>query len=140
MWPIQAEKMGYIWKIGNGRNVCFWEDNWLGSSSLAIQHWELYRIVSEKNKTIAELWDGVNLKCTFRRLVDDRLFLMWEEVFQLATTISFEDSDDALIWKFNSNGLYSTQSLYKVVNFRGVHPVLVSSVWDIKVPPILFGC
>ena len=65
---------------------------------------------------------------------------MWEEVFQLATTISFEDSDDALIWKFNSNGLYSTQSLYKVVNFRGVHPVLVSSVWDIKVPPILFGC
>ena len=61
MWAIQAAKMGYIWKIGNGRNVCFWEDNWLGSSSLAIQHWELYRIVSEKNKTIAELWDGVNL-------------------------------------------------------------------------------
>lgn len=64
-----------------------------------------------KNKTIAELWDlwdGVNLKCTVRRLLDDRLFLMWEEVFQLATYISFEDSDDALIWKFNSNGLYST--------------------------------
>jgi len=74
MWSIQASKMGYIWKIGNGRKVCFGEDNWLGSSSLAIQYWELHRIVNEKSKTIAELWDGVNLKCTLRRLVDGRLF------------------------------------------------------------------
>jgi hypothetical protein len=74
MWSIQASKMGYIWKIGNGRKVCFGEDNWLGSSSLAIQYWELHRIVNEKSKTIAKLWDGVNLKCTLRRLVDGRLF------------------------------------------------------------------
>jgi len=39
-------------------------------------------------------------------------FLMWEEVFQLATTISFEDSDDALIWKFNSNGVCILHSHY----------------------------
>jgi len=27
MWDIQATKMGYIWKNGNSRKVCFWEDN-----------------------------------------------------------------------------------------------------------------
>ena len=48
----------------------FWEDNWLGSSSLAIQFWDLYVIVNEKNKTIHDLWDGENLKCSFRRTVD----------------------------------------------------------------------
>jgi len=45
--------------------VRFWEYNWLGSSSLAIQYWKLYRIVNEKNMTMAEIWDGENLKCTF---------------------------------------------------------------------------
>jgi hypothetical protein len=39
--------MGYSWHIGNGKKVRFWEDYWLGSSSLAIQYWKLYRIVNE---------------------------------------------------------------------------------------------
>jgi hypothetical protein len=36
MWAAKATKIGYRWKIGDGRKVKFWEDNWLGSSSLAI--------------------------------------------------------------------------------------------------------
>ena len=30
---------------------------------------------------------------------------------------------------------YSVQSLYKVVNFLGIKPVFVSTIWDIKIPP-----
>jgi hypothetical protein len=37
MWAAQAAKMGYKWRVGNGKKIRFWEDNWLGSSSLAIQ-------------------------------------------------------------------------------------------------------
>jgi hypothetical protein len=37
MWAAEATKLGYRWKIGNGRKIKFWEDNWLGESSLAIQ-------------------------------------------------------------------------------------------------------
>lgn len=82
MWAVQAAKMGYLWVIGDGKKVCFWEDNRLGSSSLAIQFWELYRIVSEKNGTVTDHWDGVTLKCkcTFRRCVDNRLLEMSNEV------------------------------------------------------------
>ena len=32
----------------NGEKVRFWEDNWLGTSSLAIQYWKLYRFVNGK--------------------------------------------------------------------------------------------
>lgn len=60
---------------------------------------------------------------------------MWEEVVQLASTVSLDDSDGALIWKFSSNGVYSVQSLYKEINFRGIKPILVSSIWDIRIPP-----
>ncbi|KAL6629613.1 hypothetical protein ACP70R_029378 [Stipagrostis hirtigluma subsp. patula] len=50
--------MGYLWHVGNGKKVKFWEDNWVGPSSLAIMFWELYVIVNEKTATIADLWDG----------------------------------------------------------------------------------
>lgn len=112
----------------------FWEDNWVGNSSLPIQYWKLYRFVNAKNKSVASLWDGIDLKCTFRRTGDIHMLELWEEVCQLASTISFSE-EDSLIWQFSSNGVHSVQSLYKIINFRGVQPVLVSSIWSIKIPP-----
>lgn len=41
MWAASTAKMGFRWRIGNGKNIKFWEDNWLGSSSLAIQYCEI---------------------------------------------------------------------------------------------------
>jgi hypothetical protein len=70
VWAAKAAKMGFRWKIGDGKRVSFWEDNWIGPSNLAVQFWDLYVIVNEKTCTIADLWDGQNLKCTFRRTVD----------------------------------------------------------------------
>jgi len=42
---------------------------------------------------------------------------------------------DALVWQFTSNGIYSYQSLYGIINFRGIKPILVLSVWNLKLPP-----
>jgi len=103
--------------------------------SLAIQYWEIYILVNEKSRTVASLWDGENLKCTFRRCVDNRLMNLWLEVVQLASTTVFSNDEDALIWRFNSNGVYFSRSLYKIVNFRGIVPVHVPVVWHLKIPP-----
>jgi hypothetical protein len=84
--------MGFIWKVGNGCNVRFWEDVWLEFSSLVIQYWENYSIVNEQNKTISEIWDGTNLKCTFMRCVDARLYNLWEELVSIASSSSFFSS------------------------------------------------
>jgi hypothetical protein len=66
---------------------------------LALQFNIRSSIVLLMNKTslIADLWDGVNLKCTFHRCVDRRLFLQWEELVNLVFTIDFPDEEDALI-------------------------------------------
>lgn len=135
MWATKAARLGFRCKIGNGRNIKFWEDNWLGSSSLAIQFWDIYVLVNEKTSSIADLWDGHNLKCTFRRTVDESLYRKWLEIVQLASTIELNDDDDTMIWKFNSNGIYSSQSLYRIINFRGIVPVHVPSIWSLKIPP-----
>lgn len=42
------------------------------------------------------------------------------EVGQLASILSLNDEEDALIWQFSCNGVYSSQSLYKVINFWGI--------------------
>jgi hypothetical protein len=47
MWAAKAAKMGYQWKVGDGRKIRFWEDQWFGDSSLAIQFWELYVLTNE---------------------------------------------------------------------------------------------
>jgi hypothetical protein len=108
---------------------------WLGSSSLAIQFWDIYCIINEQGRTITELWDGNQLKCTFHRCVDRRKFVLWEELVNLASAVNLTNEEDELIWQFTSSGVYSSQSLYSVINFRGVTPIFVPSVWKLKIPP-----
>src|SRR5947207_1605821 len=106
--------MGFRWKIGNGEKVKFWKDNWLGSSSLVIQYWGLYRIVNEQNRTVKDLWDGIELKCTFRRTFTPQMMALWDEVVQHASVIVFSNDEDALVWQYNTSGFYSSQSLYSI--------------------------
>jgi hypothetical protein len=42
-----------VFKVGNGRLVRFWEDVWLGNSSLANQYPALYNITQRKNVLVA---------------------------------------------------------------------------------------
>jgi hypothetical protein len=134
MWAANVAKMRYRWKVGNGNKIRFWEDVWLGSSSLAIQYWEIYCIINEHNKTIAELWDGAQLKCTSRRCVDVRLFNLWEVVVGIAAALVLSGEEDEMICQFHSSGLYSSHSLYSMINFRGVTPVYIPAVWKLIIP------
>jgi hypothetical protein len=127
--------MGYRWQIGNGKKVCFWEDQWFGTCSLAIQFWKIYVIVKEHGRTVDEAWDGVNLKFTFRRTVDRELWESWEELKQIASSIHKTDEEDVIIWQFNSSGRYSVQSLYAVINDRGIKQIYTPVMWKIHVPP-----
>jgi hypothetical protein len=36
MWATRVAKMGYRLRVRNGKKIRFWEDVWIGSSSLAI--------------------------------------------------------------------------------------------------------
>jgi hypothetical protein len=40
-WVAEVGKMGFRWLVGNGKQVRFWEDNWLGSCNLVIMLWEV---------------------------------------------------------------------------------------------------
>ena len=135
MWAMKAVKLGYKWNVGNGKTIRFWEDIWFGNSPLSVQFWEIYVISNQQTKTISELWDGVELRCDFRRTFNEEMMAKWGEIRGIAESIHFTEEDDQMIWKYESNGIYSSKSMYAIVNFRGVKPVFLPSLWDLKIPP-----
>jgi hypothetical protein len=56
------------------------------------------------------------------------------EVVQIASGIQFSEDEDAIFWQYTSSGKYSVQSLYAIVNNRGVQQVFTPAVWKIPVP------
>jgi hypothetical protein len=76
--------------------------------------------VNEQCKTLSEAWDGQTLKFSFRMAVGERVMNQWYEVVQIVNSIQFYDEPDTIICQFNSMGKYSVQSLYVVMNNRGV--------------------
>jgi hypothetical protein len=51
-----------VFKVGNGEIVRFWEDVWLGDSSLANQYLSLYSIVQRNNVLVANVLSHNPLK------------------------------------------------------------------------------
>lgn len=60
---------------------------------------------------------------------------LWWELVGLVISIDLSDEEDSIIWTYNSSGKYTVQSLYAVVNFRGIVLIFVSLVWKLKIPP-----
>ena len=50
-------------------------------------------------------------------------------------SIVLTDEDAQITWSFSSSGQYSVQSLYAIINHRGVVPVFVQAVWKLSIPP-----
>lgn len=75
------------------------------------------------------------LKLSFKRSVSESLMNMWFDLLSIAESVNLNSEEDQIIWSFSSNGRYSVQSLYGVINHRGITPVYVRLVWKLKIPP-----
>jgi hypothetical protein len=45
---------------------------------------------------------------------------LWLEVVQIASDLHFSEKEYAIIWQFATSGKYSVQTLYAVINDRGL--------------------
>ena len=135
IWAMQAAHMGVRWVIRNGDKIRFWEDQWLGNTCLAILFWPLYVINEQHGKTVREVWNGEELQLSFRRGVSERIMGMWEELKAAVQSIALNNEEDQILWTYSSSGKYSVQSLYAIVNHRGVVRIFVHAVWKLNIPP-----
>jgi hypothetical protein len=73
---------------------------------LAIQYRNLYIINNEKGATISNVWDGVNLKLTFRRVLSTQVMELWNELCAIAESIVLSTYKDQVIWVFGFNNSF----------------------------------
>jgi hypothetical protein len=115
----QAVKLGYIWVVEDGKRVHFLEDTWFGTAPLAVQFWKLYSICNEKTETIAEVCVNEEIRLTFRRAFSADMMSRWEDLKFVVEQVVLKDDSDALIWGYNSSGIYSSKSCYVIISNRG---------------------
>jgi hypothetical protein len=131
----QAIKFGYRWLPGDGKRVKFWDDTWFGTAPLVVQFWELYCICNEKTKSLAEVWVNRELRLTFRRTYSSEIMLVWRVLVEVVKQVNLNDEIDALYWCYEKSGTFSSHSCYAIINFRGVTPMYIPAIWNIRVPP-----
>jgi hypothetical protein len=59
----------------------------------------------------------------------------WYELEGLASGICYSNDYDALIWQYTEKGVYATTTFYNIINFGGLTPIFIPSVWQLHVPP-----
>jgi hypothetical protein len=89
----------------------------------------LYIICNEKTKTIAYVWVDGELRLTFRMIFSKRMIEIWDELMSVVENVVLREETDALMWCYNSTVVYSSQSMYAIINYHGVTPVYVPTVW-----------
>ena len=50
----------FIWEVGNGRNILFWEDNWVSSGVLKSRFLRLFSLSVSKKANLFDCGDWVN--------------------------------------------------------------------------------
>ena len=116
LWAAQALKFGYRWVVGDGTKVRFWKDTWFGTAPLATQFWDLFCICNQTGVPLASVWNGVEVKLTFRRNFSEEMMERWYELTEIISSVVYNNDGDALVWQYESNEEYSTQTLYVIIN------------------------
>jgi hypothetical protein len=81
---------------------------------------------------------GDDLKLSFKRIFNSNMHGavdQWYQLHQIVSSVCSSDNEDAMVSKLQSSGLYTSQSLYAVINFSGIIPVFIDALCNLYVPP-----
>nr|POE88450.1 putative ribonuclease h protein [Quercus suber] len=134
-------KRGAKWRIGSGRSVPIWGENWLPSSC----HPKvlLPRAEGRGVRLVADLVDP-DIK-EWKVNVIDNLFYDFEATLIKNMPLCRSIQDDVLIWPFNPDGVYSVKSGYRYLHEQQQHGLpgpsdisvltpLWKKIWGLQVP------
>jgi hypothetical protein len=109
--PLQSN-VGF--KVGDGRNIRFWSDSWLGHAApLQFMFPRLYNLSLQQSLSIAEVHNqsdnSINL--SWRRPLRSRELCMRESLIaEVERGLVFSDGEDRKIWKSHSSNVYTVSS------------------------------
>ena len=85
-------------KLQNGEQIRFWEDKWLGSTSLKNYYPALYNLVIRKHDTVSKVMSSTPLNVSFRRALRGNSLVNWHELVTKVVGVQLVDQPDKFIW------------------------------------------
>jgi len=127
--------------VGNGKNIYFWSDVWVGGVSFKERFSRLFELSVDKWVLVFDLFHlgcGVNGEAWKWR----RSMFAWEEeqlgelCFLLQNVILQVDKEDKWIWKLEKSNAYTVRSAYtcQSAQLPVVDPVELKLLWQKIVP------
>lgn len=92
-------------------------------------------LMNNKGLLLVRFGMGLTSNLHLGRTVSEQVLNLWWELVELINAINLSDEEDKIFWMYNPSGRYNVQSLYVVVNFRGITPIFISSIWKLHIPP-----
>jgi hypothetical protein len=119
--------------IGNGQQVRFWEDIWLGDAPLASQYPSLYNIVRRKNVLVADVLSNTPLNIEFRRTLTGNKWDAWIALVQRLILVTLSEEKDIFVWKLTTSGSFTVKSMYE--DYMNGHTIYLRKyIWKLKIP------
>jgi hypothetical protein len=120
--------------IRDGSEIRFWEDKWLGNTTLREQYPALYNIVRHKDHTLATVLENFPPNVTFRRTLLGVRLVSWNSLLLRLQAIQLLPGPDIFRWNLSENGIFSVNSMYKALM---VPPAPIDNhrkIWKMKIP------
>jgi len=132
----------FKWVVGNGREVFFWKDNWVGFSDLKSRFPRLFSLSVVKDAKLFRCGDWVNNIWVWNLIWRSGLF-EWEEnqVSQLLEEVHglslVMEKENKWVWNDDESIEYSVNFAYSFLRGaeEGLAKRLYSSFWMIKALP-----
>jgi len=141
---MTAANKHFLWKLGSGDQILFWEDSWVGDGSVLREKYpDLYQVSSQKLQTVASMGifgeNGWEWKFSWRRhLFDSELGEATAFIDQTSAISPVADLKDDWVWGAQPTEMFSTNSAYNCL--RSEQPLHQPNsgfrqLWEIKIPP-----
>jgi hypothetical protein len=105
---VEIIKEGMIWRVGSGENINMWNDPWILSEQSrkpsSLQGQNVITHVSELIDPVNNIWDEQLVRQTFSQFDA-------EVILRIPIC---EQHDDFIAWHFDSKGLFTVKSAYRV--------------------------
>ena len=120
-------------KVGNGSNISFWEDVWLGDTSLSRQYPSMFNIARRKDLSVASVFSLPTLSIDFRRSLTGNRWERWLDLVERLFNVGLTDQPDVFVWKLTDSGRFTVKSMY--ADFMNGHTAFLRKyIWKMKVP------
>ncbi|OVA06746.1 hypothetical protein BVC80_259g6 [Macleaya cordata] len=126
---------GILSKVGDGRRIKFWHDNWLTETPLADRFKSLFRVSRKKNESVCDFltideegrleWD-----LDLPRRLGDTEATEFTELQMLLSSYVLNEGEDGRSWRWEKNGSFTVRSCYDAIHTGGSDSFSHANIWN----------